>query len=64
MAKNGDVTALRRDELYVIGATRIGYSAEDEPAHELAARWLAEAGLGVEVDRPGNTFDRRSDAEL
>jgi N-carbamoyl-L-amino-acid hydrolase len=54
----------RLDELYAIGATRIGYSLEEDAAHELAARWLAEAGLAVEVDRAGNTFGRRGDAQL
>jgi acetylornithine deacetylase/succinyl-diaminopimelate desuccinylase-like protein len=54
----------RLDELYAIGATRIGYSAEEDAAHELAASWLAEAGLAVEVDRAGNTFGRRGDAQL
>jgi acetylornithine deacetylase/succinyl-diaminopimelate desuccinylase-like protein len=54
----------RLDELYAIGATRIAYSPEEDAAHELAARWLAEAGLEVETDRAGNTFGRRGDAQL
>jgi acetylornithine deacetylase/succinyl-diaminopimelate desuccinylase-like protein len=54
----------RLDELYAIGATRIGYSPEEDAAHELAARWLAEVGLEVETDRAGNTFGRRGDAQL
>ncbi len=54
----------RLDELYAIGATRIGYSPEEDAAHELAARWLEEAGLEVETDRAGNTFGRRGDARL
>src|SRR6266566_3432552 len=64
--QNGGVERLlqRLDELYAIGATRIGYSPEEDAAHELAARWLAEAGLDVETDRAGNTFGRRGDARL
>ena len=54
----------RLDELYAIGATRIGYSAEEDAAHELAARWLREAGLEVTTDRAGNTFGTRGDARL
>jgi acetylornithine deacetylase/succinyl-diaminopimelate desuccinylase-like protein len=54
----------RLDELYAIGATRIAYSPEEDAAHELAARWLTEAGLDVETDRAGNTFGRRGDAQL
>jgi N-carbamoyl-L-amino-acid hydrolase len=54
----------RLDELYAIGATRIGYSPEEDAAHELAARWLAEAGLEVESDRASNTFGRRGEAQL
>jgi acetylornithine deacetylase/succinyl-diaminopimelate desuccinylase-like protein len=54
----------RLDELYAIGATRIGYSAEEDAAHELFASWLREAGLEVEADRAGNTIGRRGDATL
>jgi acetylornithine deacetylase/succinyl-diaminopimelate desuccinylase-like protein len=52
----------RLDELYAIGdgpgANRIGYSPEEDEAHELARRWLEEAGLKVEVDAAGNLFGR------
>jgi allantoate deiminase len=52
----------RLDELYAIGdgpgANRIGYSPEEDEAHELARRWLEEAGLQVEVDAAGNLFGR------
>jgi acetylornithine deacetylase/succinyl-diaminopimelate desuccinylase-like protein len=59
------VTVLSRlDELYAIGATRIGYSPEEDAAHELAATWMREAGLEVETDRAGNTIGRRGDARL
>ena len=40
-------------ELYAIGATRIGDSPEEDAAHRLAAGWLREAGLEVEVDAAG-----------
>jgi acetylornithine deacetylase/succinyl-diaminopimelate desuccinylase-like protein len=54
----------RLDELYAISATRIGYSPEEDAAHELVARWLVEAGLAVETDRAGNTLGRRGDGRL
>ena len=54
----------RLDELYAIGggpgANRPHPSAAEDEAHELAAGWLAEAGLDVEVDRHGNLFGRSS----
>jgi acetylornithine deacetylase/succinyl-diaminopimelate desuccinylase-like protein len=50
----------RLDELYAIGggpgANRPHRSAAEDEAHRLAASWLAEAGLEVEVDRHGNLF--------
>jgi len=52
----------RLDELYAIGggpgANRVGYSPEEDAAHELAARWLRAAGLEVEVDAHGNLLGR------
>jgi acetylornithine deacetylase/succinyl-diaminopimelate desuccinylase-like protein len=54
----------RLGQVYAIGATRIGGSAEEDAAHELLAQWLVEAGLEVEVDRAGNTFGRRGDAAV
>ena len=50
------------DELYAIGGGRamartgIGYSPEEDAAHELARGWLEEAGLEVRVDEAGNMF--------
>jgi beta-ureidopropionase / N-carbamoyl-L-amino-acid hydrolase len=48
----------RLEWLYAIGerpgANRIGYSAEEDAAHDLARTWLQEAGLEVEVDEAGN----------
>jgi acetylornithine deacetylase/succinyl-diaminopimelate desuccinylase-like protein len=54
----------RLDELYAIGATRIGGSPEEDAAHALVARWLEESGLEVSVDAGGNTFGRRGDARV
>jgi allantoate deiminase len=47
----------RLDELAALG-DRIGYSAEEDAAHELAAGWFREAGLEVEVDSAGNLIGR------
>ena len=52
----------RLDELYAIGggpgANRLGGSAEEDEAHALAAAWMREAGLQVDVDPAGNLFGR------
>jgi acetylornithine deacetylase/succinyl-diaminopimelate desuccinylase-like protein len=52
----------RLDELYAIdggpGANRLGYSPEEDAAHELAAGWMRGAGLEVEVDVDGNLLGR------
>jgi allantoate deiminase len=52
----------RLDELYAIGggpgANRPHLSAAEDEAHMLAAGWLAEAALEVEVDRHGNLLGR------
>jgi allantoate deiminase len=47
----------RLDELASLG-DRIGYSPEEDAAHELAARWFREAGLETEVDPAGNLIGR------
>jgi len=49
----------RLDALYAISPTRVGGSPQEDAAHRLAAEWMAEAGLEVEVDSAGNTFGRR-----
>jgi allantoate deiminase len=50
----------RLEQLYRIGggrgANRIGYSPEEQEAHDLCAGWLEEAGLEVESDGAGNLF--------
>jgi acetylornithine deacetylase/succinyl-diaminopimelate desuccinylase-like protein len=57
-----DRLEVRLDELHAIGggrgANRPGYSAEEDAAHELAAAWMAEAGLDVERDPAGNLLGR------
>jgi acetylornithine deacetylase/succinyl-diaminopimelate desuccinylase-like protein len=47
----------RLDELAALG-DRIGYSPEEDAAHELAAGWFREAGLELEVDAAGNLIGR------
>ena len=52
----------RLDELYAIGgrvgADRVAGSEGEDRAHELAAAWMREAGLEVEVDEAGNLIGR------
>jgi acetylornithine deacetylase/succinyl-diaminopimelate desuccinylase-like protein len=55
----------RLDQLYAIGGgTRLGYSPEEDAAHELAAGWMREAGLEVASDDVRNLFGRRGEATL
>ena len=58
----------RLEELYAIGggvgANRIGGSTAEDRAHELAAGWMREAGLDVEVDRAGNLVGRSMDPRV
>lgn len=54
----------RLEEVYAIGATRIGGSPEEDAAHRLVARWLAQAGLDVSVDAAGNLLGRRGQGEV
>ena len=49
----------RLDEIYAIAQHRAAYSPEEDAAHELAARWMEEAGLQVARDGAGNLFGRR-----
>ncbi|HSX22069.1 MAG TPA: Zn-dependent hydrolase [Gaiellaceae bacterium] len=53
----------RIEQVYAIG-DRIGYSVEEDAAHELAAGWMREAGLTVEVDAAGNLIGTRGDARV
>jgi acetylornithine deacetylase/succinyl-diaminopimelate desuccinylase-like protein len=56
----------RLEQLYRIGggpgANRPGYSAAEDEAHALAAGWMREAGLDVEVDAARNLIGRTGDA--
>jgi acetylornithine deacetylase/succinyl-diaminopimelate desuccinylase-like protein len=47
----------RLEQLAAIG-DRIGYSPEEDAAHELAAGWFREAGLQLEVDAARNLIGR------
>jgi len=52
----------RLEELYAIGggpgANRLGGSAQEDEAHELAAGWMKEAGLDLERDAAANLYGR------
>jgi len=56
----------RIEQIYAIGggpgANRPGYSPAEDEAHVLAAAWMEEAGLRVEVDAAGNLIGRRGAA--
>jgi acetylornithine deacetylase/succinyl-diaminopimelate desuccinylase-like protein len=58
----------RLDELYAIGdgigANRVGGSTGEQEAHELAARWMEDAGFRVETDGIGNLIGRLGDGEI
>jgi allantoate deiminase len=58
----------RLDELYAIGdgvgANRVGGSTGEQEAHELAARWMEEAGFRVETDGIGNLIGRLGDGQI
>jgi acetylornithine deacetylase/succinyl-diaminopimelate desuccinylase-like protein len=53
----------RLDALARIG-DRLGYSPEEDAAHELAGGWMREAGLEVSVDDAGNLHGRRGAARV
>jgi acetylornithine deacetylase/succinyl-diaminopimelate desuccinylase-like protein len=57
-----DVLLERLDEVYAIGggvgANRVGYTAEEDEAHALAAGWMVDAGLDVAFDADGNLVGR------
>jgi acetylornithine deacetylase/succinyl-diaminopimelate desuccinylase-like protein len=54
----------RLDEIYAIAQHRAAYSPEEDAAHDLAARWMREAGLEVSRDEVGNLFGRRGEARV
>ena len=57
----------RLEELYAIGrgpgANRPHPSPEEDAAHELAAAWLHDAGLTIEIDAHGNLLGRSGRAD-
>ncbi|HUZ98198.1 MAG TPA: M20/M25/M40 family metallo-hydrolase [Gaiellaceae bacterium] len=53
----------RIEEIYAIG-DRVGYSPEEDRAHDLAAGWMREAGLDVEADAAGNLIGTRGNARV
>jgi acetylornithine deacetylase/succinyl-diaminopimelate desuccinylase-like protein len=52
----------RLEELYALGggagANRVGGTPDEDHAHDLAAGWMRDAGLKVEVDPAGNLIGR------
>ena len=58
----------RLDELYAIGggvgADRVGGTPGEDRAHDLAAGWMREAGLEVEVDDAGNLIGRTAQSSV
>jgi allantoate deiminase len=54
----------RLDEIYSIAQHRAAYSPEEDAAHELAARWMQEAGLEVSRDAVGNLYGKRGAARV
>ena len=53
----------RIERIAAIGDRR-GYSPAEDEAHELAAGWMAEAGLDVSRDEAGNLFGRRGEPRV
>jgi acetylornithine deacetylase/succinyl-diaminopimelate desuccinylase-like protein len=53
----------RLERIYAIG-DRTGYSPQEDEAHSLAADWMHEAGLDVEVDAAGNLIGSRGAARV
>jgi len=58
----------RLDELYALGggagANRVGGTPDEDHAHDLAAGWMRDAGLKVEVDPAGNLIGRTKKADV
>jgi acetylornithine deacetylase/succinyl-diaminopimelate desuccinylase-like protein len=58
------VQIIERIERIASIGDRIGYSPAEDEAHELAAGWMAEAGLEVSRDEAGNLLGRRGEARI
>ena len=58
----------RLDELYaiggVVGASRVAGTEGEDQAHELAAGWMRDAELDVEVDEAGNLIGRTTEPSV
>jgi acetylornithine deacetylase/succinyl-diaminopimelate desuccinylase-like protein len=58
----------RLEELYAIGggagANRVGGTADEDHAHDLAAGWMRDAGLKVEIDAAGNLIGRTKNPDV
>jgi acetylornithine deacetylase/succinyl-diaminopimelate desuccinylase-like protein len=58
----------RLEELYAIGggvgANRVGGTEDEEQAHAVAAGWMRDAGLEVEIDIAGNLIGRTKKADV
>jgi acetylornithine deacetylase/succinyl-diaminopimelate desuccinylase-like protein len=54
----------RLEAIYAIAQHRAAYSPEEDAAHELAAAWMHDAGLGVARDGAGNLFGSRGEARV
>jgi acetylornithine deacetylase/succinyl-diaminopimelate desuccinylase-like protein len=58
----------RLEQLYAIaggaGANRVGGTADEDQAHDLAAGWMRDAGLEVDVDPGGNLIGRTKAADV
>ena len=58
----------RLDELYAIGggvgANRVAGTEGEDRAHELAAAWMRDVGLDVEVDDAGNLIGRTAEPSV
>jgi acetylornithine deacetylase/succinyl-diaminopimelate desuccinylase-like protein len=58
----------RLEELYAIGggagANRVGGTEDEDQAHAIAAGWMRDAGLEVEVDAAGNLIGRTKKADV
>ena len=58
----------RLEELYAIGggpgANRVGGTPDEDQAHDLAAGWMRDAGMTIEVDPAGNLIGRMPDADV
>src|SRR5436190_1234009 len=58
----------RPDELYAlgggVGANRVGGTPDEDHAHDLAAGWMRDAGLKVEVDQAGNLIGRTNNPDV